>query len=183
MIYKHQENEILKIYEIVENLKSLKKNLNIETILYDPITDDIVSKSDQEINQNENFYINHSVLSCINNFCYTLSDDYILNKKINENLEFKFLGKKNLIRKKEFELEDVSAFDNDIQYYCQGLYLFTFREPCFMCSMALVHSRIERVYFFDENNFDGGLISRINLNNYNLNHKFFIFKIENVCNN
>jgi len=32
-------------------------------------------------------------------------------------------------------------------------------EPCFMCSMALVHSRIGKVYFIKESAYAGGLNS------------------------
>ena len=41
----------------------------------------------------------------------------------------------------------------------KDLYLFTDIEPCFMCLMALAHSRIKRVYFRDENKFDGSIVS------------------------
>ncbi|KAJ3280629.1 adenosine deaminase, tRNA-specific 3 [Blyttiomyces sp. JEL0837] len=34
-------------------------------------------------------------------------------------------------------------------YLCSGYDLFITREPCVMCSMALVHSRIRRVYYLD----------------------------------
>jgi tRNA-specific adenosine deaminase 3 len=70
-------------------------------------------------------------------------------------------------------------FNKEDQYYCQGLYLFTKKEPCFMCSMALVHSRIERIYFQENNYLDGALESMIKLNNYNLNHYFHVFKVYN----
>jgi tRNA-specific adenosine deaminase 3 len=33
------------------------------------------------------------------------------------------------------------------QYYCTGFDLYTRFEPCMMCAMALVHSRIRRVFF------------------------------------
>jgi tRNA-specific adenosine deaminase 3 len=33
------------------------------------------------------------------------------------------------------------------QYYCTGFDLYTRYEPCMMCAMALVHSRIRRVFF------------------------------------
>ena len=42
----------------------------------------------------------------------------------------------------------------------KDLYLVTEVEPCFMCAMALVHSRVARVYYMRDNEFDGGLNSK-----------------------
>jgi tRNA-specific adenosine deaminase 3 len=49
-------------------------------------------------------------------------------------------------------------------------YLFTDIEPCFMCAMALVHSRISRLYFKRENVIDGAIVE-VKLHQLkNLNH-------------
>lgn len=34
------------------------------------------------------------------------------------------------------------------QYYAKELTLFIYYEPCIMCAMALVHSRIKEVYYY-----------------------------------
>lgn len=212
-IYNHSEKETEFILDIFNKLKQMKvEDINVETILYDPNKDLILAQAeadDSEIPYN----INHSVLKCINNFCFKLTDDYILqnysnfdeqtikmiNYSLNSNFEkketHKLLGDKMLIPnlkvsssdldKKENQksenlnfLESYHSFNKEDQYYCQGLYLFTLKEPCFMCSMALVHSRVERVYFSHYNKKDGALISKLKLHNYNLNHNYFVFKIE-----
>lgn len=41
----------------------------------------------------------------------------------------------------------------------KDLYLISEVEPCFMCAMALVHSRISRVYYLHPNSVDGALES------------------------
>ena len=44
-----------------------------------------------------------------------------------------------------------------------------------MCSMALVHQRINKVFYIKSNK-NGGLNKEIQIfNNENLNHKFYVF--------
>ena len=56
--------------------------------------------------------------------------------------------------------------------------MFIKEEPCMMCSMALIHNRIARLYFCDTNEKEGALISKYSLDNYNLNHHYLIFQIK-----
>ena len=51
-----------------------------------------------------------------------------------------------------------AAKENEI-YYFKDLVVLTDVEPCFMCAMALVHSRVSLVIFAHRNAFDGGLVS------------------------
>jgi len=198
LIYQHSEKEKENIFNIYIKLKDLKanENLRIESILYDPHKENIVSEADGD-EADFPYNIKHSVLKCIDNFCMKLSADFILNvKNTNKNC---FLGDKELIPKlnsdndSNFEISDGDCIEHNNklnyssyqqhqfnrldQYYCQGLYLFTWKEPCFMCSMALVHSRIERVYFMHYNDTEGALASLIKLSSYNLNHYFHVFKL------
>jgi tRNA-specific adenosine deaminase 3 len=183
----------------------LKKNEEnkIETILFNPIEEKIVAQAYAD-EADFPYNINHSVIKCINNFCVTLTDEYVLNNKINrQNIdnvfnnkdnEFILLGKKDYIPKINLSDDEIfyglgytninnndtenffHSFNKLDQYYCQGLYLFTWKEPCFMCSMALVHSRIERVYFIENDKKEGALASLVKFNSYNLNHNFFVFE-------
>jgi tRNA-specific adenosine deaminase 3 len=58
-------------------------------------------------------------------------------------------------------------------YLLSGLTLFTTHEPCMMCSMALLHSRIAFVYYVRPSPEAGGLGSVLSVHeDRGLNHKF-----------
>eukprot|EP00743_Colponemidia_sp_Colp-15_P006907 GILK01007454.1.p1 GENE.GILK01007454.1~~GILK01007454.1.p1 ORF type:complete len:346 (-),score=27.86 GILK01007454.1:106-1104(-) len=62
-------------------------------------------------------------------------------------------------------------------YLCTGLDLYVTKEPCVMCSMALVHSRIRRVFYNEEEAIFGGLGGRYQVHTEaSVNHRFHVFK-------
>ncbi|CAM9286655.1 putative inactive tRNA-specific adenosine deaminase-like protein 3 [Lampetra fluviatilis] len=68
-------------------------------------------------------------------------------------------------------------------YLCTNLDVFVTHEPCVMCAMALVHSRVQRV-FYGTPSPDGALGSAYKLHaNDNLNHRFEVFRgvMEEEC--
>ncbi|EME31365.1 Probable inactive tRNA-specific adenosine deaminase-like protein 3 [Galdieria sulphuraria] len=54
------------------------------------------------------------------------------------------------------ETTDKSLLPDDA-YMCTGMDVYTTREPCLMCCMALVHARVKRVIFAIPNKYFGGL--------------------------
>ncbi|KAK2156472.1 hypothetical protein LSH36_212g00038 [Paralvinella palmiformis] len=61
-------------------------------------------------------------------------------------------------------------------YLCTGYDVYVTAEPCIMCSMALVHSRIRRLYYGDPSP-DGALGTKYKLHTQpGLNHKFEVFR-------
>ncbi|KAJ2784720.1 tRNA-specific adenosine deaminase subunit tad3 [Coemansia javaensis] len=60
-------------------------------------------------------------------------------------------------------------------HLCEGLDVFASREPCVMCAMALVHSRIGRLFFLEPR--DSGGISHYSIHSrQQLNHHFTCFR-------
>lgn len=61
-------------------------------------------------------------------------------------------------------------------YICTGYDLYVTREPCVMCAMALVHSRIGRV-FYGTASADGALGTKYKVHTQkDLNHRFEVYK-------
>ncbi|KAL4488024.1 hypothetical protein ABPG72_009362 [Tetrahymena utriculariae] len=93
-----------------------------------------------------------------------------------EEEEEKKKDKINVKRKSEESIEEsLSSY-----YYCTGLDVFIVQEPCIMCSMALIHSRVRRVYYSLKNPKQeqfGGLNDDLMINHMDsLNHSFLVFQ-------
>ncbi|XP_041662164.1 probable inactive tRNA-specific adenosine deaminase-like protein 3 isoform X1 [Cheilinus undulatus] len=76
---------------------------------------------------------------------------------------------------------DTSPKDPDSEassqpYICTGYDFYVTREPCVMCAMALVHSRVGRV-FYGAASADGALGTKYKIHSQkDLNHRFEVYK-------
>ena len=183
-IHKHDQKELEEIESVANLLINMSKTENIESVLYDPNNKTILEAAEIDDGTNP---IGHSIMKLIARYSDKLS--FINSNKISsyendaENVSRfqKLLGIKHRKTHHDEYLDNLNEnsyllLDKN-QYYCENMFVFTTNEPCFMCSMALVHSRIARIYFIGENDIDGGLGSVLKINNYNLNHNYLVFKL------
>ncbi|KAH9578854.1 Cytidine and deoxycytidylate deaminase domain [Trypanosoma melophagium] len=72
---------------------------------------------------------------------------------------------------------DDSSDTDEVPYLANNIDLFVSHEPCVMCSMALVHSRVRRVFYCFPNPTHGGLGSIFTIHAIpSLNHHFRVFR-------
>ncbi|PFH36949.1 cytidine and deoxycytidylate deaminase zinc-binding region domain-containing protein [Besnoitia besnoiti] len=76
-------------------------------------------------------------------------------------------------------LESVKGDSHDVSqgnYYCHGCVVYCSHEPCVMCAMALVHSRIKLLIFGRTNHLHGGITrGRLHLDR-RLNHGYRVLR-------
>ncbi|XP_065581667.1 probable inactive tRNA-specific adenosine deaminase-like protein 3 isoform X1 [Artemia franciscana] len=71
--------------------------------------------------------------------------------------------------------KDDSSFDTTAPYLCTGYDVFMTHEPCVMCAMGLLHSRVKRL-FFENTSENGALVTKVMLHTLNgINHRFGVF--------
>ncbi|EMR10825.1 hypothetical protein PNEG_00971 [Pneumocystis murina B123] len=70
-------------------------------------------------------------------------------------------------------ITEIESSKKDLFYLCKDLIVITTHEPCVMCCMALVHSRVLRVFYSINMPKTGGLESNYHIHGRNeLNHRY-----------
>ncbi|KAM3955914.1 putative inactive tRNA-specific adenosine deaminase-like protein 3 [Aphomia sociella] len=157
------------------------------SIVVDPLILSIVAIS---IDNREEHPLQHSAMLAIDNVAKTQDGGvWDADKKCGTDNRLNGIDKDLLVYLKErykvnngarkFRFKDVSVDEkgeDDGPYLCTGYYVYSIREPCIMCSMALVHARVKRLFFCYDNTQLGAVKSKARLQNVqSLNHRFEVF--------
>lgn len=167
------ESEIMKhdfYSRLVLELGQSKKSYSAALII-DPRSDIIVASG---FDQRNSHPLRHSTMHAIEN---------VAKRQIKEfkNLSDTLLDPIQEIRvENESEiLEKLSKNLDEKDYLCTNYYAYLTHEPCSMCSMALVHSRISKVFYIFKTGY-GYLGTKLKLHCHsNLNHKYEVFEADN----
>lgn len=68
---------------------------------------------------------------------------------------------------------------SNVSYICTGMDVYLSHEPCMMCAMALLHSRVRRVFYCLPNAAKGALGSVVRLHTMQgINHRYEVFRVQ-----
>ncbi|KAK3597440.1 hypothetical protein CHS0354_040180 [Potamilus streckersoni] len=147
--------------EYAKNAKVLSKE-PIAALIVDPSTDMVIAKSHDD--RHGNHPLHHAVMICI---------DLVARSQGGGMWTFGKDCDFNSVLSMQSHKEEN---DSSLPYLCTGYDLFVTREPCVMCAMALVHSRIQRVFYGSPSK-DGALGTKFKLHvQSGLNHHYQVFK-------
>ncbi|RIB15149.1 cytidine deaminase-like protein [Gigaspora rosea] len=171
-------NHMIRAIKLADIARS-KGEVPVGCVIVDPEKAEIMCES-HDTRTSSNHPLKHAVLNCINQVA--MFEKTKLNS-INDSLTPK--------KRKADKSDDQLAFSSDTLpelnilenkensagvYLCKGYDIFVTHEPCITCSMALVHSRIGRVFYGRSNNASGGLGSYYKIHTHHaLNHHFKTF--------
>lgn len=142
-------------------------------VVVDPKIDSIVATGFDKRLDNP---CQHAVMIAVDNVALTQNGGAWQRNLVTDlkvlNLQERFAVKFGASRFKE---KDEIESPNDGPYLCTGYTAYVTHEPCVMCSMALIHSRIKRV-FYGRAESNGGLGSLCKIHTVkDLNHHYEVF--------
>lgn len=151
-------------------------------LTFDPTQNEIVAlgwSTDQECR----IPSSHSVMRAIDNVAASQGGGAWKNKEDADLLErgLKY-GRGSFQSFSDLHLETTEELKYGA-YLCTGYDVYLLREPCLMCSMAMVHSRVKRIFYRTNNPERGALGGGTKLKLHGvreLNHHYQVFRVNGV---
>ncbi|XP_033125919.1 probable inactive tRNA-specific adenosine deaminase-like protein 3 [Anneissia japonica] len=174
-----QKEEVDRIYSHMEQALDVAKTslhpsqVCIGACIVDPKSNEVVASASDHRHGHP---LHHAVMVCIDEVAHGQGTGAF--QKYSKHLNYT-IGPGSDAKQPKDQSED-SIKEN---YLCTGLDLYCTREPCVMCAMALVHSRIGRV-FYGASDPCGALGTQYKVHTKEgLNHNFEVFKgvLESEC--
>ncbi len=161
----------------------------VAAVIVEPSTDSVIAKSSDNRHKHP---LQHAAMKCIDlvaqsqgGGAWNNSDETRNIKRPAKKIKLDKTCDINFLNASESDNCDVKCnptnsdgvIDKSGPYLCTGYDAYLTREPCVMCAMALLHSRINRVFYAKISN-GGALGSTYKLHvQKGLNHSFEVFKI------
>ena len=187
-----QHEEYMRIALDVAKLR--KNSKTVGAVVVDPKLGSVVSVGYNESDENP---CKHACMVAVDNVAVsqgggtwrwkpeTVTDDGLNTGGIPRNVLVALRAKYTNVKfgATPFKTKETLENPEDGPYLCTGYYVYVTHEPCIMCAMALVHSRMKRV-FYGVKVKEGGLGSTCKIHTINnLNHHFEVFAglLEEEC--
>ncbi|CAF0846603.1 unnamed protein product [Brachionus calyciflorus] len=170
------ESEMLKhdfYIRLILDLTKFKKS-NSGVLIVDPRSDILIASG---IDQRNSHPLSHSVINAIDN----VSKRHIKELKnsdehYQDHIEEYINSKYKDSQTQSLEFRNFIKKINEKDYLCTNYVAYMTHEPCSMCAMALIHSRINKVYFIFNTKF-GYLNTKCKLHCHaNLNHNYEVYQ-------
>ncbi|CAF1260032.1 unnamed protein product [Adineta ricciae] len=92
-----------------------------------------------------------------------------------------YLSKNSFYHRENLLEKFIEKSEKKKAYLLNGCSIYLTHEPCIMCAMALLHSRISTVYYVKSNQQFGALGSIYKLNTLKkTNHRFLVYQLEDL---
>ncbi|GBG25857.1 tRNA-specific adenosine deaminase subunit TAD3 [Hondaea fermentalgiana] len=156
-------------------------------LIVEPNADVVVAKS-LDTTTEEGHPLRHAAMNCINSTCARILQTRLSKQADAVPSPASAAGSRKRAKLDEekhdslaketgdLENDDFPGFDPVNTYLCTGLDAYLSMEPCPMCAMALLHSRVRRVFYASPNPRRGALGSCARIHCHEqLNHHFQVF--------
>jgi tRNA-specific adenosine deaminase 3 len=163
-----QESEVQQAIKYLKTVVEMgasndSRELPIATVIVDPVKDKVVvSKCDNRTRgQNP---INHSIMTAIYEAAIKEAERRANKQSSNTSLETLVSNSNSsstsTLSSTAASPQDASFggwLESERNYLCLNLHVYTTHEPCAMCAMALVHSRIARLFYIRSSPLTGAI--------------------------